>query len=55
MNEYLANPLAGSGSIDAANDAKVKELTQQLEQEKLMKHTMALGWMAQLENKNKQI
>lgn len=33
MNELLANPLTRTSSQDTANDAKIKELTQQLDQE----------------------
>lgn len=53
MNEFLANPLAGTSK--EANDTRIKDLINQLEQEKLTRQALAIGWTTQITNKNKQI
>lgn len=55
VNEFLVDPLVGTSFQESANEAKIKVLTRQVEQDRLMKATMVAGWITQQEIRKTQI
>ena len=54
INEFLANPIAGT-SDESAKDAKIQELTKQVEMDRMLKVTMVSWWMTREANKDNEL